>query len=62
METNMSKERLPLADRIVRYRTPLNVAVLIVCGLWAAWVAWITRPSAIDAPLSIATYCVRDTR
>jgi len=52
----MRKERLPLADLIVRYRTPLNIAVLIVCGLWAAW---ITRPAAIDTPSSIAAYCVR---
>lgn len=29
------KHRLPVADLIVRYRTPLNVAVLIVCGIWA---------------------------
>lgn len=56
------KERLPLADLIVRYRTPLNVAVLIVCGLWVAWIAWMTRPAAIDAPSSIAPYCVRDAR
>ncbi|MBM2653264.1 MULTISPECIES: hypothetical protein [Burkholderia] len=58
----MSKERVPLASLIVRYRTPLNVAVLIACGLWAAWIAWMTRPSAIDSPSSIAAYCVRDTR
>ncbi|WP_175908825.1 MULTISPECIES: hypothetical protein [Burkholderia] len=58
----MSKERVPLASLIVRYRTPLNVAVLIACGLWAAWIAWMTRPSAIDSPSSIAAYCVRDAR
>ncbi|WP_175921706.1 hypothetical protein [Burkholderia latens] len=58
----MSNERSPLADRIARHRTPLNLAVLIVCGLWAAWVAWITRPSAIDSPAPIAAYCVRDAR
>ncbi|WP_321806920.1 hypothetical protein [Burkholderia sp. BCC1993] len=58
----MSKERLPLANLIVRYRTPLNVAVLTVCGLWAGWIAWMTRPSAIDSPSSIAAYCVRDAR
>ncbi|MCR4465381.1 hypothetical protein [Burkholderia sp. SCN-KJ] len=58
----MSKERLSLANLIVRYRTPLNVAVLIVCGLWAGWIAWMTRPSAIDSPSSIAAYCVRDAR
>ncbi|WP_162835541.1 hypothetical protein [Burkholderia sp. A9] len=58
----MRKERLPLANLIVRYRTPLNLAVLIVCGLWAAWIAWMTRPAAIDAPSSIAAYCVRDAR
>lgn len=56
------KERLPLADRLGRYRTPLNVAVLIVCGLWAAWVAWMTRPAAIDSPSSLDAYCMRDTR
>ncbi|WP_185733430.1 hypothetical protein [Burkholderia sp. Bp8998] len=56
----MNKEHLPLADLIIRYRTPLNVAVLIVCGLWAAWIAWMTRPSAIDSPPSIAASCVRD--
>ena len=56
----MNKERLPLADLIVRYRTPLNVAALIVCGLWAAWIAWMTRPAEIDTPSSIAAYCVRD--
>ncbi|WP_175721397.1 hypothetical protein [Burkholderia anthina] len=56
------KERLPLADRLGRYRTPLNVAVLIVCGLWAAWVAWMTRPTAIDSPSSLAAYCMRDAR
>lgn len=58
----MSKERLPLADLIVRYRTPSNVAVLIVCGLWAGWIAWMTRPSAIDSPSSITACCVRDAR
>lgn len=58
----MSKERLPLADRIVRYRTPLNLAVLIACGLWTGWIAWMTRPAAIDSPSSIAAYCVRDAR
>ncbi|KUY74044.1 hypothetical protein WS46_24880 [Burkholderia sp. RF4-BP95] len=59
---HMSKERVPLATLIVRYRTPLNVAVLIACGLWAAWIAWMTRPSAIDSPSSISAYCVRDAR
>ncbi|AIO38466.1 hypothetical protein DM40_4945 [Burkholderia cenocepacia] len=58
----MSNARLRLADRIVRYRTPLNLAVLIVCGLWAGWVAWMTRPSAIDSPASIAAYCPRAAR
>jgi len=56
----MSKERSSLADLIVRYRTPLNVAALIVCGLWAGWIAWMTRPAAVDSPSSIAAYCVRD--
>lgn len=58
----MSKERLSLAGLIVRYRTPLNVAVLIVCGLWAGWIAWMTRPAAVDSPSSISAYCVRDAR
>ncbi|MBR8236294.1 hypothetical protein K6W26_07060 [Burkholderia sp. AU42008] len=53
------KNRLPLADLLVRYRTPLNVAVLIACGSWAAWM---TRPAAIDTPPSIPAYCMRDAR
>ncbi|WP_196494484.1 hypothetical protein [Burkholderia pseudomultivorans] len=56
------KDRLSLADLIVRYRTPLNVAVMIACGLWAGWIAWMTRPSAIDSPSAIAAYCMRDAR
>ncbi|VWC30606.1 hypothetical protein [Burkholderia pseudomultivorans] len=56
------KDRLSLADLIVRYRTPLNVAVLIACGLWAGWIAWMTRPGAIDSPSAIAAYCMRDAR
>ncbi|CAB3759362.1 MULTISPECIES: hypothetical protein [Burkholderia] len=56
------KDRLPLADLIVRYRTPLNVAVLIVCGIWAGWIAWMTRPAAIDTSPSSPAYCVRDAR
>ncbi|GBH26267.1 hypothetical protein [Burkholderia vietnamiensis] len=58
----MSHQRPTPADRIVRYRTPLTLAVLIVCGLWAAWVAWIPRPAAIDSPASIVASCVRDPR
>ncbi|MCA8252356.1 hypothetical protein LGM89_03660 [Burkholderia sp. AU31624] len=54
------KHRLPLADLIVRYRTPLNVAVMIVCGIWAGWIAWMTRPAGIDTPPSIPAYCMRD--
>ena len=28
-----------------RYRLQLNLGALIALGIWAGWVAWITRPS-----------------
>ncbi|WDD90882.1 hypothetical protein Bsp3421_000763 [Burkholderia sp. FERM BP-3421] len=51
--------RPSLLDRIARHRRALNLATLIACGLWAGWIAWMTRPAAIDAPASRAAWCTR---
>ncbi|WP_205169670.1 hypothetical protein [Burkholderia sp. LMG 13014] len=53
--------RLSLLERIVRHRRSLNIATLVVIGLWAGWVAWITRPAALDALSRNAPWCTRAT-
>jgi hypothetical protein len=51
--------RHALLERIARYRKPLNLATLIALGVWAGWIAWITRPGEIDAPAQPAAWCTR---
>lgn len=53
------KTRPSLPDLIVRYRTHLNIGGLIACGLWAGWIAWMTRPADIDVPAVNSVRCVR---
>ncbi|RQZ14724.1 hypothetical protein DIE14_34030 [Burkholderia sp. Bp9017] len=60
MEVGMNA-RLSLLERIVRHRRSLNIATLVVVGLWAGWVAWITRPAALDALPRNAAWCTRAT-
>jgi len=36
-----------LGGWFVRYRLRLNVVALIACGVWAGWMAWMTRPDNI---------------
>jgi hypothetical protein len=53
------KDRVSLLDLIVRYKTHLNIGGLIACGLWAGWIAWMTRPEAIDVPAPSPACCMR---
>ncbi|WP_177316803.1 hypothetical protein [Burkholderia ubonensis] len=56
------KDGMSLLDLIVRYKTHLNIGGLIACGLWAGWIAWMTRPGDIDVPAASASNCVRSVR
>ncbi|WP_196319623.1 hypothetical protein [Burkholderia cepacia] len=56
------KNRPSLIDLIVRYKTHLKIAGLIACGLWVAWIAWMTRPGNIDVPAVSAPSCVSSVR
>jgi len=51
--------RLSRLERVARYRKQLNVATLVAVGLWIGWIAWMTRPGAIDAPVQPPAWCTR---
>ncbi|KVM97876.1 hypothetical protein WJ62_20190 [Burkholderia diffusa] len=61
METSV-KSRSSLMGLLVRYKTHLIIGGLIACGLWAAWIAWMTRPGDIDVPAMSASICGRALR
>jgi len=56
------KHRPSLRDLIVRHKMRINIGALIAFGLWAAWIAWITRPGDIDVPAVSTVPCVRCVR
>ncbi|WP_196786451.1 hypothetical protein [Burkholderia diffusa] len=56
------KSRSSLMGLLVRYKTHLIIGGLIACGLWAAWIAWMTRPGDIDVPAMSASICGRALR
>ena len=60
----MKREHRSILELILRYKTHLNIGAFLAVGLWAAWMAWMTRPGEIDIPASGGTpiCCLRQVR
>ena len=43
--------RMPqLGEWLAHHRARINIGTLIVFGIWAGWMAWLTRPAEDIAP------------